>query len=228
MSTADHPMLFIPPEPPIALHPDSPVVIGRSRSCDLRLPSSDASRRHAEIVHSGGSFLLRDLASTNGTFVNGNRIAEHVLCPGDCIEIGSSEIRYCQVNAALDSAAAETPGDAKTIIVERPVYAQIFQGNLAEIPPFAVLQILEMGRKSGLLKLDTEDGVGALWFEGGAPSHAENKHQVGFDAALSIIQATSGRFSFEPLGEMPTRTITASVTDLLLEASRLLDEVSSA
>ena len=133
MPSADHPMLFIPPQPPIALRIDTPVVIGRSRSCDLRLASADASRRHAEIVHSDQGFLLRDLASTNGTFVNGNRIAEHVLCPGDCIEIGSSEIRYCQVNATLDSAAAETPSDAKTIIVERPVYAQIFQGNLAAV-----------------------------------------------------------------------------------------------
>ena len=220
-------MLFIPPEPPVPLGADATVVIGRSRSCDLRLPSGDASRRHAEIVHTDQGFLLRDLASTNGTFVNGTRISEHVLCPGDCIEIGSSEIRYCQVNAVLDSPGADSPGDAQTIIVERPAYNQVFQGSLAEIPPFAILQILEMGRKTGLLKLDTEHGVGRLWFENGAPVHAENKNQLGFDAALSIIQATSGRFTFEPVTEMPSPTIRASVTELLLEACRLLDELGS-
>ncbi len=227
MTTADHPMLFIPPEPPVALHADTPVVIGRSRSCDLRLPSGDASRRHAEIVHTDEGFLLRDLASTNGTYVNGSQIAEHLLRPGDCIEIGSSEIRFCQVNPALDCPGADTPGDAQTIIVERPVYTQVFQGSLAEIPPFAILQILEMGRKTGLLKLDTEHGVGTLWFENGAPIHAENKNQLGFDAALSIIQANSGGFTFEPKTELPTATINASVTELLLEACRLLDELNS-
>ena len=227
MLTADNPMLFIPPEPPVALKAGSPLIIGRSRSCNIRLPTGDASRRHAEIIHTSEGFLLRDLASTNGTFVNGLRIAEHVLCPGDCIEIGSCEIRYCQVNASLDSAATDGPGDAQTIIQERPAYTEVFQGSLAEIPPFAILQILEMGRKTGLLKLDTEHGVGSLWFEDGAPSHAENKNQLGFDAALSIIQANAGRFSFEPLIQTPARTIEASVTELLLEASRLLDEQNS-
>ena len=85
-----------------------------------------------------------------------------------------------------------------------------------------------MGRKTGALKLDTEHGAGTLWFENGAPTHAENKNQLGFDAALSIIQATSGRFTFEPRSETPVPTIKASVTELLLEASRLLDELGEA
>ncbi|NQZ95888.1 MAG: FHA domain-containing protein [Myxococcales bacterium] len=226
MPTADRPMLFIPPEPPLALRPDATLVIGRSRSCDLRLPTGDASRRHAEIIHSEGSYWVRDLASTNGTYVNGTRITEHSLAAGDRIEIGSSEIRYCQVGAGLD----ETPsmsdietGEAKTIIAERPAF-QVFRGELAEIPPFAVLQILEMGRKTGILKLETDQGVGTLWFAEGAPVHAESKNQIGFDAALTIIQASAGQFTFEPLTTAPEPTIAASVTELLLEASRLLDE----
>ena len=47
-------MLFCPPHPPLQLGPRDAVVVGRSRSCDLRLPGSDASRRHAEIT--GGDF----------------------------------------------------------------------------------------------------------------------------------------------------------------------------
>ena len=232
MSHSERPMLFIPPEPPIELSSDEAVVIGRSRSCDLRLPTGDASRRHAEISDTEQGFLLRDLASTNGTFVNGSRVSEHLLRPGDRIEIGSSEIRYCQVATELEpseAAAGEPPGEAKTIIFERPAFSQsqVFQGSLAEIPPFAVLQILEMGRKTGVLKLDADRGVGSLWFTNGSPVHAETKNQCGFDAALSIIQASSGRFTFEPQTTTPTPTITASVTELLLEASRLLDEESA-
>ena len=68
------------------------------------------------------------------------------------------------------------------------------------------------------------DAEGRLWFSSGAPVHAETKGQVGFDAALHIVNATAGAFTFEPSAELPSPTIEASVTQLLLEASRHLDE----
>jgi hypothetical protein len=54
--------------------------------------------------------------------------------------------------------------------------------------------------------------------------HAETKSQKGFDAALTLVNAASGRFSFEPGCRAPEATIEASVTEVLLEATRLLDE----
>ncbi len=225
MSFLTAPLLFLPPEPPVELNGAGPFVLGRSRSCDLRLPSGDASRRHAEIVPGEDGFLLRDLASTNGTFVNGARVSEHRLRPGDRIQIGSSTITFCQVGAGADGEVER--GEAKTSLSERPAWSDVFRGDLAEIPPFAVLQILELGRKTGLLSLDSDREVGRLWFEGGEPVHAETKHQVGFDAALALVHADQGRFTFDPQAGIPERTIKASVTELLLEASRLLDESGS-
>jgi pSer/pThr/pTyr-binding forkhead associated (FHA) protein len=222
MSYVTAPLLFLPPEPPVELRGTGPFVMGRSRSCDLRLPSGDASRRHAEIVPDEGGFLLRDLASTNGTFVNGERVSEHRLRPGDRIQIGSSLITFCQVEARPERGAE--PVEAQTVLTERPAWSDVFQGDLSEIPPFAVLQILEMGRKTGLLAIDSDRETGRLWLEGGAPVHAETKHQVGFDAALALVHAALGRFTFDPQAEIPQRTIKASVTELLLEASRLMDE----
>ena len=58
----------------------------------------------------------------------------------------------------------------------------------------------------------------------GDPVHAETKDQVGFDAAIHLCHASTGRFTFEPLIELPDATIQASSTQLLLEASRYLDE----
>ena len=115
-------------------------------------------------------------------------------------------------------------GEAKTILIERPALSEAFKGDLAEIPPFAMLQILEMGRKTGLVHIDSDGETGRLWLANGTPIHAETKNQSGFDAALAIINAQTGRFSFEPLSETPDATIEASVTELLLEASRLHDE----
>jgi pSer/pThr/pTyr-binding forkhead associated (FHA) protein len=218
-------MLFIPPLPPFALPSAGAVILGRSSSCELRLHDVDTSRRHAEIVCATAGCRIRDLASTNGTFVNGERIDEHDLVPGDRIQIGANTLTYCQVESAVsNSGAAFSTGDDKTVLTERPTASEAFQGNLAEIPPFAVLQILEMGRKTGVLKIDADTNPGRLWLQRGDPIHAETKGQVGFDAAMRLVCAKCGRFTFEPLEETPEATIEANVTELLLEAARQLDE----
>jgi len=62
--------------------------LGRENHCDIHLEDSEASRTHAEIDFVDGDFMLRDLGSSNGTFVNGSRITEHKLCVGDRVQIG--------------------------------------------------------------------------------------------------------------------------------------------
>lgn len=225
MSHARTAMLFVPPRPPLALPAQGTLVLGRSKRCDLSIASPDASRRHAEIVGAEGGYLLRDLGSTNGTFVNGLRVQEHRLATGDRIEIGGDLVTFCEIDPALDAADAGEGGEAKTRLMERPALGECIQGSLAEIPPFAVIQMLEMGRKTGVLGVDEgEIGPGLLWLSNGAPVHAETKGQRGFDAAICIVNAGSGRFSFEPGRAAPEHTIRASTTELLLEASRQLDE----
>ena len=218
-------MLFIPPLPPFALPSDGTVALGRSSSCELRLHDVDTSRRHAEILCDASACRIRDLASTNGTFVNGERIERHDLEPGDRIQVGANTLTFCRVESAMPSSGeAFSASDAKTVFAERPVASEAFQGDLAEIPPFAVLQILEMGRKTGVLKIEADTNPGSLWLQRGDPIHAETKGQVGFDAALRLVCAKRGRFAFEPVEEAPEATIKASVTELLLEAARQLDE----
>jgi hypothetical protein len=216
-------MLFLPPRPPVQVSLERSLVIGRSRNCDLRLPGSDASRRHAEIYPTANGFVVRDLGSTNGTFVNGEQVREHVLQPGDRIQIAASTITFCQV-AGEPEMSDPAHSSEKTVLSERRVSGEVFQGDLAEIPPFAVLQILEMGRKTGVVQIDCEEGVGRLWLIDGCPVHGETKSQKGFDAALSLVNSTAGRFSFEPEVRSDETTIEATVTELLLEASRALDE----
>jgi pSer/pThr/pTyr-binding forkhead associated (FHA) protein len=63
-------------------------VIGRRPDCDLRIPLMEISRRHCQLDCREGLFTLRDLRSSNGTFVNSQRIEEVKLQPGDIIQIG--------------------------------------------------------------------------------------------------------------------------------------------
>ena len=71
------------------------VTLGRSRQCDVVLSDPNVSRQHAEIRPRGGSWVLNDLGSTNGSVLNGRRIeGSEVLKPGDEIEVGTSVITF--------------------------------------------------------------------------------------------------------------------------------------
>src|SRR4051812_13440834 len=70
-------------------------VIGRSKECDLVLPDENVSRRHAEVRPSGGAWIVRDLGSTNGVRVNGQRVTgAQPLRAGDRIELGTSTLTF--------------------------------------------------------------------------------------------------------------------------------------
>lgn len=62
--------------------------IGRDVHCEIHLDDTETSRTHAEIQFVDGNYMLRDLDSSNGTFVNGSRIVQHQLFVGDRIQIG--------------------------------------------------------------------------------------------------------------------------------------------
>jgi len=68
--------------------PSAVTVIGRRQDCDLCIPLMVVSRRHCEINHDQNTLKLRDLGSRNGTYVNGERVEEAEVKPGDCIQVG--------------------------------------------------------------------------------------------------------------------------------------------
>jgi pSer/pThr/pTyr-binding forkhead associated (FHA) protein len=63
-------------------------VLGRAESCDLRVPLLSVSRRHCELALEGDNVKVRDLGSSNGTYVNNQRITEQELAAGDRLVIG--------------------------------------------------------------------------------------------------------------------------------------------
>ena len=71
-------------------------VIGRGTEADIRLPDTGVSRKHVDVVLDGGTAMVEDLGSTNGTLVNGRRVSRHALSDGDVIRIGHSVLVYRQ------------------------------------------------------------------------------------------------------------------------------------
>jgi hypothetical protein len=70
------------------------VTVGRHPECNLVLADPNVSRNHGEIRPQGEGFVVVDLGSTNGTRVNGVRVAEQVLQDGDEISFGNTRIRF--------------------------------------------------------------------------------------------------------------------------------------
>jgi pSer/pThr/pTyr-binding forkhead associated (FHA) protein len=68
-------------------------LVGRKEDCDLRLDHKSVSKIHCVIVKTDGLLLLRDLGSTNGTRVNGQRIRRAALLPNDQLTIANYKFR---------------------------------------------------------------------------------------------------------------------------------------
>lgn len=71
-----------------------PFTLGRNEACDYQILSSRVSREHAEIVSEGEGFRLRDLQSTNGTYLNGAKVDEAKLADGDLVVIADVQFSF--------------------------------------------------------------------------------------------------------------------------------------
>ena len=80
----------------------SEFLIGREHDCDLCIDNIGISRYHARIVFREGHFVLMDGESSNGTFVNGTAVQEHVLRHQDEIQLGKYSILFSTTGDASD------------------------------------------------------------------------------------------------------------------------------
>ncbi len=77
---------------------DGPTVtLGRGTTNAVQLHDTEVSREHCEFRSRGDMFVLRDLGSSNGTFVNGKSVKEHELASGDQLQIGRTLLLYTGV-----------------------------------------------------------------------------------------------------------------------------------
>src|SRR5262249_61653116 len=91
---------------------DREIIIGRSSDLDMVLVEDMVSRKHAKISTQAGQITIQDLGSTNGTFVNGEKIKRVRLKEGDRILIGTSIIKLVAVDGA--GLAQLTEADARS------------------------------------------------------------------------------------------------------------------
>jgi hypothetical protein len=63
-------------------------IIGRREDCDLRIPLGDVSRKHCRLIKDGDALRIEDLGSSNGTYINGERVQQASLSAGDTLQVG--------------------------------------------------------------------------------------------------------------------------------------------
>lgn len=164
-----------------------PFSVGRDDDADLRIDSRRVSRRHALINCEAGVYSIDDLGSTNGTFVNGERISEARLHSGDVLVFGDAEFTF---NAPL----SERANGMATQIMEPGEWRE--QGGTADDMIYLVRRMHAMLVNRGLrvrfesiVRLDQGGLLGHEMVDGlfAAPSHlvAEQRRLMQIDCQLT-------------------------------------------
>jgi pilus assembly protein CpaF len=109
------------------------LTIGRDSTNGVAINDAEVSRRHARLNFQGGKFVLEDLGSTNGTFVNGQRLAGPVvLKPGDVVSLGEQIVlMYDAINMDAGATLAAPRKSAYVAPPPAPVQASSAPGYSA-------------------------------------------------------------------------------------------------
>lgn len=73
---------------------DKELTVGRVSQSNVQIEHEAVSRHHCKIIAAGGAYVLRDMGSTNGTYVNDRRVGDHILADGDIVKVGRCVFKF--------------------------------------------------------------------------------------------------------------------------------------
>ncbi len=210
---------------------DKQLIIGRSSELDIVLVEDMVSRKHAKITLSAGKITIEDLGSTNGTFVNGEKVKTQRLKEGDRILVGTSilklikqganapEMSDAQVKQQLEQVAAvQSARQTKTAMT----------GKLEEVPLPDLLQLFHTSKKNGVLVV-TNQQEARIYLRQGKVYYAviNENHDLGPQKSFNrIITWEVGEFELRPPDNQEFMVeLDESTEHLLMDALRQLDEI---
>ena len=208
------------------------IVIGRSSELDMVLVEDMVSRRHAKISSTDHELFIQDVGSTNGTFVNGEKIAGVArLAEGDRILVGTSIIK---VVAAAQMATEASEAEARRRLeagAQRQTSATTgrpMSGVIEEIPLPDLMQLLSTSRKSGVLTVNNGVSLGKIYMRKGQIYFAAVNDDFNISPQKSIYRMLTwqtGTFELDASVDMQVmEEVQESTEGLLMEGMRQLDE----
>jgi pSer/pThr/pTyr-binding forkhead associated (FHA) protein len=214
------------------LKADKQIVIGRSSELDMVLVEDMVSRKHARItVNGSGQISIEDLGSTNGTFVNGEKVKQSTLKEGDRILIGTSILKLILQGAGageVDEVVAKQRLEEAAVQAARTsTKASSMTGKIEEIPLPDLLQLFHTSKKNGVLVVGNEQ-EGKIYLRQGRVYYAviDENHNLGPQKSFNrIITWEQGDFELRPADPQEFMVEMDSSTEaLLMDALRQLDE----
>ena len=189
------------------------VVFGRSPDCGIRIQDPLVSRRHAMISGEKGEYVISDLGSRGGTFVNGVRIAEAVrLSSEDVVKLGNTTfaIETDSAEAAVpESASGASPSDGEPVFVKKgKIGGEDFSERFKDASLLYSDELMAFKSQIHniiLSRIDAGDGGKNVWEDKDLAARAE-----------SCLDAVLLEMSHELPDSIPTQTLRQSLLDELL------------
>jgi len=206
--------------------PNKEIVVGRSSDLDMVLVEEMVSRKHARIAYENDAVVIEDLGSTNGTFVNGEKIKRAQLKEGDRVLIGTSILKVIVVEGA--------PGDQRpnleVVAAQRRTSPRTMSGSIDEVPLPDLLQLFATSKKSGTLVVRTEEDAGRIYLKKGVICYATINDLDDLPPIKCIFRMLTwqkGLFDFDPSETKEfAKPVEVTVQEVLMESMRQLDELN--
>jgi pSer/pThr/pTyr-binding forkhead associated (FHA) protein len=158
------------------VEPGKSLTIGRKESNDIAIENLAVSGHHAKIDSVGEGYLLTDLQSKNGSFVNNELVASHWLKDGDIITIGKHTLAFSYAETE-DRPAEAAPGMEQTMVMDTDKYREMLDQAMK-------------ATASGDTKVLPKEQVGVLSFLAGAEGEIEltkKLTKIGKDETCDIV-----------------------------------------
>lgn len=211
------------------------IVVGRSGDLDMVLLEDMVSRKHARISTINNQINIQDLNSTNGTFVNGEKIDKNKkqrLKEGDRILIGTSIIKMIPISESTVDAASFDPSMMKSLLQDAAAQQRSasMSGSIKEVPLPDLLQLFGTSKKSGVLQVRGDQGEGRIFMRNGKLYYGviDNNHDLGpMKSICRMLTWSDGDFEMlPPSDEEFLLELEDSTEAIIMEGLRQLDEMS--
>jgi len=212
------------------------IVIGRSSELDMVLVEEMVSRKHARIALTDGVITIEDLGSTNGTFVNGEKVDRGTLKEGDRVLVGTNILKVMaiaqdgdqQLDLKAVAAGRVTARQKMSRVGDEPPR---MSGSLEEIPLPDLLQLFGTSKKNGVLVLQTDTHEGRIYLTEGKVRFAaiEGMDSVPpLKAVYRMLDWHQGQFALDPPDSRAfDNPVDASAQEILMEGIRQQDEYNN-
>ena len=178
---------------------------------------------------------IEDLGSTNGTFVNGEKIKRARLKEGDRVLIGTSILKVIASEVAQGEPISQSQppqprANLENIATanERRTQARSMSGSIEEVPLPDLMQLFGTSKKNGVLVIRTDDDTGRIYMRKGNVYYASINESADVSPVKSLYRMLGwekGEFDLEPADETEfPNQVDLSVQEILMEGMRQMDE----